>query len=117
MSDVRANLHDLPLVPASDVKKRGWRGLMRALGSAGALVITNHSGPEAVILSVQEFERLVALAGNTESKIPISLEVLRHRFDERLAVLAQSDAADRLRAISERSATLKGKVKAGTGLR
>lgn len=108
-------LHDLPRVPASDVKKRGWRGLMRALASAGPVVITNHSEPEAVILSAQEYERLQALVSNTESNTAASLDVLRHRFDERLAVLAQSGAADRLRTVSRRPTALKGKVKAGTG--
>lgn len=88
---------------------------MRSLASAGRLVITNHSEPEAVILSAQEYERLVSLVSNTESKTAASLDVLRHRFDQRLAVLAQPDASERLRAIRKRPAVLKGKVKAGTG--
>lgn len=109
------SLDDLPRVPASDVKKRGWRGVMRALGSSGPVVITNHSEPEAVILSAQDYERLAALVANTESKTAASLDVLRQRFDERLAVLTQPGAADRLRAISKSPAKLRGKVKAGSG--
>lgn len=109
------SIHDLPQVPASDVKKGGWRGLMRTVKSAGPVAITNHSEPEAVVLSAQEYERLVARVSETESKTSASLEVLRHRFDERLAALKQPDAGDRLRAISRSPAKLRGKVKAGSG--
>lgn len=113
MSEMGAGLHDLPQVPASELKKRSWRGLIRALASARPLVVTHHSKPEAVILSVRDYECLAAQASNSESKIEVSLEVLRHRFDERLAVLAQSGAAERLRAISQRPTSLEGQVKTG----
>lgn len=102
-------------MPASDVKKRGWRGLMRALASAGSVVVTNHSEPEAVIVSAQEYERLLAIVSDTESKTAAGLDVLRHRFDERLAVLREPGAGDRLRAIGKSPTRLRGKVKAGTG--
>lgn len=108
-------ISELPRVPASDVKKGGWRGLMRTVRSAGPVAITNHSEPEAVVLSAQEYERLVARINETESKTVASLEALRHRFDERLAVFGQPGAADRLRAIAKSPVSLKGKVKAGTG--
>ena len=44
----------LPTVPAADVKKRGWRGLMRRLEREGPLVVTNHDEPEAVIVPVED---------------------------------------------------------------
>lgn len=100
-------------IPASDLKTRGWRGVMRALAATGEVVVTNHSEPEAVILSTQAYERLVSAAAATESRIESGLDTLRLRFDERLAVLNKPDAGDRLRAIGQGATKLHGKVKAG----
>lgn len=110
-----SNLTDLPRIPASDVKTRGWRGVMRALTAKGPVVVTNHSQPEAVILSAQDYELLITVVKASESRTETGLDTLRHRFDERLAVLRQDNAGDRLRAISKSPTTLRGKVKAGTG--
>ena len=106
---------DLPRIPASDVKKRGWRGVVRAITSQGPVVVTNHSEPEAVILSAEDYARLLTIVKRTEAKTAEGLAALRHRFDERLAVLREPDAGDRLRAISRSPARLRGKIKAGTG--
>lgn len=109
-----AILAALPHMPASDVKKRGWRGVMRALAASGPVVVTNHSEPEAVIVSAQDYARLLAVVEASASKTEAGLELLRRRFDERLAALQQPDAGDRLRAIGKHPTTLRGKVKAGT---
>ena len=109
------DLTGLPQIPAADVKKRGWRGVMRTIMANGPVVVTNHSLPEAVILSAQQYQRLLAIVKENEAKSEASLQGLRHRFDERLAVLQHADAANRLRAISKGATKLHGKVKAGTG--
>ncbi len=106
---------DLPRIPASDVKKRGWRGVMRAITSKGPVIVTNHSEPEAVILAAQDYARLLTIVKATEATTESTLEALRHRFDERLAALKKPAAGDRLRAVSRSPAKLRGKVKAGTG--
>jgi prevent-host-death family protein len=108
-----ATLTDLPRIPASDVKTRGWRGVMRAITATGPVVVTNHSEPEAVILSAEDYETLITLVKASESRTEAGLDTLRQRFDERLAVLRQDSAGDRLRAITRRPAKLLGKVKAG----
>jgi prevent-host-death family protein len=108
-----ATLEGLPRIPASDVKTRGWRGVMRALIAKGPVVITNHSQPEAVILSAQDYATLLRVVKASESRIEAGLDTLRQRFDERLAVLRQDNAGDRLRALTTRPARLRGKVKAG----
>lgn len=108
-------LADLLNIPASDVKKRGWRGVMRALAAKGPVVVTNHSEPEAVIVSVEDYTRLLAVVEASAAKTEAGLETLRRRFDERLAVLQRPDAGDRLRAIAKSPIKLRGKVKAGTG--
>lgn len=109
------SIADLPRIPASDVKKRGWRGVMRALTSKGPVVVTNHSEPEAVILSTEDYARLLTIVKATESKAESALDALRRRFDERLAVLREPAAGNRLRAIGTSPARLRGKVKAGPG--
>lgn len=110
-----AAIEDLPLTPASEVKKQGWRGVMRAVDRQGSLVVTHHSEPEAVILSVQAYrdirQALEAGAAGAES----ALDSLRQRFDERLASLDAADAGDRLRALAREPAKLHGRVKAGSG--
>ncbi len=103
----------LPRAPASDVKRLGWRGVMKAVGNVGKLVVTHHNEPEAVILSTAEYaaiaQALEAAAAHNES----ALDELRRRFDERLSGLAGADASDRLRSVMAAPATLGGAVKAG----
>lgn len=103
----------LPRTPASDVKKLGWRGVMRTVGREGKLLVTNHDQPEAVILSTDEYQRLLQAA---QAQQDSALDALRQRFDARLAALAQDDTADRLRAVLQAPAALQGQVKAGDGL-
>lgn len=108
-----SSLSQLPRTPASDVKKHGWRGLMRTLQAEGSLLVTNHDEPEAVILSVKDYAAFVRLAQQSEASTETALQVLRQRFDERLAALQGADAADRLRAIMGQPTRLDGTVKVG----
>ncbi|AUN95288.1 type II toxin-antitoxin system prevent-host-death family antitoxin [Pseudazoarcus pumilus] len=105
------DIDSLPRTPASDVKRLGWRGVMKSVGQSGKIVVTNHNQPEAVILSTEEYAAIVrALARNSDEA---ALEALRHRFDERLAALDAVGAADRLRTLARAPARLHGRVKAG----
>lgn len=106
---------DLPRTPASDVKKLGWRGVMKALGRNGKMLVTNHNQPEAVILSPDEYDTILRALRAAESRTEPVLEALRSSFDERLQSLAADDAGDRLRALLRQPAKLGGKVKAGAG--
>ena len=107
------SIDDLPRTPASDVKKLGWRGVMKAVGRTGRVVVTNHNAPEAVILSAGDYEALMRALHEAGARDDEDLETLRHRFDERLAALQAADAADRLRSVMHGPARLGGKVKAG----
>jgi len=104
---------DLRRIPASDIKRRGWRGVMRSLGAEKGLVITNHDRPEAVILPAHEYAKLLDKVRQAESRTESDLALLRRRFDDRLAALRAPDAGDRLRSVMSRPARLRGKVRAG----
>jgi prevent-host-death family protein len=106
-------LPHLPTAAASDLKKLGWRGVMKTVGRTGKVLVTNHNEPEAVILSVQAYgdiqKALLAAAAQQEP----SLDALRQRFDKRLAALQAPDAGKRLRSMMRSPAKLAGRVKAG----
>lgn len=107
-------LDDLSRTAASTLKKVGWRGLMDELRTQGRLLVTNHEKPEAVILPVAEYQAFMEILQQSEAKNEAALAGLRERFDERLAVLQERSAGDRLRAALKPPARLGGKVKAGT---
>lgn len=106
-------LEHLQRKPVSDVKREGWRGVMKGVGAAGKLLMTNHDEPEAVILSLQEFRRLSELAESALRDQERKLQALSQAFDADLAVLQQADAGSRLRQAFGAPLALKGKVIAG----
>ena len=110
-----AVLADLPELPASDVKRRGWKGVMSEVRAQGGVVVTNHATPEAVVLPTDEYVRLREAARRGEQQIQAQLDVLRQRFDKRLAALDAADAGARLRLAMDAPVRLRGRVKAGTG--
>jgi prevent-host-death family protein len=99
--------------PASSVKKLGWRGVMRSIGREGKVVVTNHNEPEAVILSAAEYGAIKQALQDAASRTQPALDMLRLRFDDRLAALQAADAGERLRALAGSPAQLGGKVRAG----
>ena len=107
------SISQLPAAPASTIKREGWKGVMRSLSGAGRLVVTNHNRPEAVILSTQEYDRLVKAARAAATATNDPLQALRDRFDARLATLDAPDAGRRLRDVMNNPGALDGKVKAG----
>ncbi len=116
MAAVLSQIQDqLPSTPASAVKRDGWRGVMRAVTEKGRLVVTNHREPEAVILSIAEYRKLMDELAAARRAAPDPLQALRQQFDERLAALQAEDASDRLRALMQSPPALDGHLKAGTG--
>ena len=108
-------IQDLPRTPASDVKKLGWRGVMKAVDREGRVVVTHHNAPEAVILSAGDYEAIMQALRAASAQGDEALDVLRRRFDERLASLQAADAGERLRDVMRSPARLGGKAKAGAG--
>ena len=109
-------LDDLPRTPATDVKKQGWRGLMRAVGHSGRVVVTHHNRPEAVVLSAQEYDAIAVALREAAAQGDPALEALRRRLDQRLAALDSPDAAGRLRGLMRSPTRLNGEVKAAKPL-
>jgi PHD/YefM family antitoxin component YafN of YafNO toxin-antitoxin module len=103
----------LPRTPASDVKKLGWRALMKAIARTGQVVVTNHDEPQAVILSTQTYDAILEALRQLSANDDAALETLRRRFDARLSALSTRDAGNRLRTTMRKGAKLSGKVKAG----
>ena len=106
-------LDNLPRAPASDLKKQGWRSMMNTVRSKGKLLVTNHDEPEAVIIPAVEYDALMQLVEQSESRTESVLQTLRQDFDKRLSVLQHRSAAARLRSSVRGRAKLGGKVKAG----
>ncbi len=115
MTIAAALLEEVTETPASDFKRLGWRGVMKGVAREGRVVVTNHREPEAVILSIDEYTALVSAVAAADRVQESALDVLRRRFDERLAALRKPDAGDRLRALIDEPTRLGGAVKAGAG--
>jgi len=102
---------ELPTAPASDVKKRGWRGMLRLARDQGAVVVTHHNEPEAVIVPIAAYTHLVEAAQQKEAAEAAAIERLRKRFDEKLAPLQHPDAAEHMRRIARKRIRLRGRLK------
>lgn len=110
-----ASVAKLARTPASDLKKLGWRGLMNTVRIKGKLLIANHDSPEAVIVSVAEYDAMMQIVEQSQAQVESSLAGLRKSFDERMSVLQDRSAATRLRSTIRGRAKLDRKVKAGFG--
>lgn len=106
-------LENLPHTPASDVKKLGWRGVMKTIARSGRVVVTNHNEPEAVILSAGEYTAILDLLRKAADRDSAALELLRHNFDQRLESLNAPGAGDTLRDILRKPLDLDDKAIAG----
>ncbi len=112
--DFSLNLLDLERTPASDVKAKGWPELMRKVSRSGAVVVTNHNHPQAVVVSAEEYQRLVeqAHSSSTAAQRAQSLKALQDEFDAHLSTL-KSDGLSKALA---RPARRGGKITLGKSL-
>lgn len=87
--DLTLNLPDLEKTPASDIKAKGWPELMRKVLRSGAVVVTNHNHPQAVVVSAEEYQRLVDQASghSAAAQRAQSLQALQAEFDAHLSAL------------------------------
>lgn len=110
VQDAPAELKGAETTTASDVKNKGWRGVMQQLRRSGKVLVTNRDQVEGVILATSEYMTLTAAAQANEQR---ALEELSRRFDARLASLKEPGAGERLRSVITEPAELNGEVIAG----
>ncbi|MBD4706077.1 type II toxin-antitoxin system prevent-host-death family antitoxin [Xanthomonas citri pv. citri] len=82
------DLPELEKSPAADIKVKGWPSLMRKVRSHGAVVITNHNHPEAVVVDAEEYRRLVNQA-SAAAATSARAQSLQAKFDAHLAVTTE----------------------------
>lgn len=105
-------LDHLPRQSASHVKNK-WRDVVREVRTTGSIAITNHSAVELVLVDAATYEQLAASAAALKAREASVLDQLASQFDQRLAVLAQPDAQDKVTAAFARKGKLAHRPKAG----
>lgn len=85
-------LQDLPATPATSIKTAGWRAVSDMARAHGAVLVTSHGEPDAVVLAPEHYALLVNAAAGGDP-----LTVLRRRFDERMSSLDRPGSAAKLR--------------------
>lgn len=98
MDNLAPDLSKLVPLPAGDIKRRGWKSIVSA-AQTSVVPITNHGKPEVVVMSVERYAELVAVAAASDP-----LQMLRSRFDERLDVLRGKGVEGRLKHAFEATA-------------
>jgi prevent-host-death family protein len=99
MSVLLRDLDELPQQNATQVKNK-WGDVVRQVQQEGSVAITNHATVELVMIAANTYRQMTAfMVELTERERKVKLDELERRFDERLAVLQQPDARDRLDAM------------------
>ncbi|MDM0034251.1 type II toxin-antitoxin system prevent-host-death family antitoxin [Variovorax sp. J22P271] len=105
-------LHDLPRQNASQVKNK-WGDVVRQVRQSGSVAITNHAAVEMVLLDAATYQQLsddLQTLGAREQSV---LAELSNRFDSRLAVLQQPEAARQVGDLFAARGRLARRPKAG----
>lgn len=101
MASLLRDLDELPQQNATQVKNK-WGDVVRQVQQEGSVAITNHATVEMVLVTANTYRQMTAfLEDLKERERKLKLDELERRFDERLAVLQQPDARDRLDAMFE----------------
>jgi len=108
-----SHLAQLPSTTATDMKRRGWRGIMADVRRQGHMLITNHNLPEAVILPPEEYERLTNISRAVLEQREQQIEALKMKFRERMKCLQEPGANEKLANLMSSYPKLEGRVLAG----
>jgi prevent-host-death family protein len=112
MAAVLPSLNDLPRQNASHVKNR-WGDVVRQVQQSGSVAVTNHSTVEMVLLTAATYNQLVEDAQALKAREQSVLDELGRRFDARLGVLQQPDAAAKVGKLFAAKGKLEQRPKAG----
>lgn len=104
----------LKRIPAAQVKATSWTTLRRSVRKQHGLLIIYRNQPDAVVLDIQTYTRLLNAVGQaSQVRKSDSLEALRQRFDQRLAQMREEQRLEKVLA----QPALQGiKVKLGPAL-
>ncbi|MBL8266433.1 type II toxin-antitoxin system Phd/YefM family antitoxin [Steroidobacter sp.] len=110
MSAQLRSLDELPKRNSTQVKNN-WSEVLRQVQQAGSIAITRHLTIEMVMISAGAYREMVDLFTELRARERrAKLDDLKRRFDERLAVLRQREARERLDAmLAGRGKLAKGK--------
>jgi len=103
----------LPTITATELKRQGWRSVMADVRREKHVLITNRNAPEAVILTPEEYDRLVEIAQKAATQPAPTLEALKMRFRERLKCLQEPGGNEKLANLMSTYPKLNGRVIAG----
>ncbi|MDN8613458.1 type II toxin-antitoxin system prevent-host-death family antitoxin [Variovorax ginsengisoli] len=105
-------LHDLPRQNASQVKNK-WGDVVRQVRQSGSVAITNHAAVEMVLLDAATYQQLIEDLQTLGAREQTVLAELSARFDSRLAVLRQPEAARQVGDLFAARGRLARRPKAG----
>ena len=106
------HLDAMPRQNASQVKNK-WGDLVRLVQLSGSVAVTNHSAVEMVVLDAVTYQQLTEDIQALKAREQTVLNELAQRFDARLAVLQQPDAARKVTAVFKARGKLAQRPKAG----
>jgi len=106
------DLSALPRQNASHVKNK-WGEVVRLVHQSGSVAITNHATVEMVLLDAAKYQQLAQEVQALRAREQSVLEELAGRFNQRLAVLQQPAAADRVQSLLRAGGKLGSRPKAG----
>lgn len=107
------DIDDLPREKSSQVKNK-WGEVVRLVRKSGSLAITNHAAVEMVLLDASTYQKLTEEISALKAREQSVLDELSQRFDQRLAVLQQPDAAQKLDALLSAKGKLAKRPVAGS---
>jgi prevent-host-death family protein len=100
MSAIAIDIAALPHRDATEVKNK-WGSVVRQVKALGRVAITNRKEPELVVMSAEEYGRLMTRLEEAMAYRERALQSLSARFDESLAQLQDPDAHKRLDTLFE----------------
>lgn len=107
------SLEELPRQNSSQVKNK-WADVVRLVRQSGSVAVTNHAAVEMVLLDAATYRQLVQDVLALKAREQAALDDLAKRFNERLVVLQQQDAAQKVAALVKARGKLARRPKAGT---
>lgn len=88
---------------------------MRGVDERGIQIVTHLNQPEAAILSVERYERLVHFARRAREREILQMAELSSRFDQRLAEINGPQAHQAVHDLMDERVELKGALRSGDG--